>query len=844
MSKLPIFELEADLLRRHRETPKNRRFVIEAPTGSGKSTQIPQMLAANGLLDGGEVIILQPRRIAARMLARRVAEEMGVRLGDEVGYQVRFESAVSARTRIRFVTEGILLRRLVDDSELRGVSAIVFDEFHERHLYGDISLARCLRLQEEKRPDLTLLVMSATLQTEQLKAFLEPCHHLISAGRTYPVETRYVPPRVGVVADLCEQAARVAGQAAEKHPEGHMLIFMPGAYEIRKTIAALEREKNLRHFDILPLHGELSPKAQDAAVSPESSRRRVVVATNVAETSLTIDGIRVVIDAGNARIAAYDSNRGINTLTIQNISKASADQRQGRAGRTGPGICYRLWSEEHHAKRAAAELPEIKRLDLSEVALTLHAAGETNLQAFRWFDAPDPKALEQAETLLQQLGAIYEDGSITNVGRRLTRYPLHPRQARVLEAAVEYDCLPEAASCMALMQGRSLFQRPGAQDTFHLRGDWSDFQPLLRAFRAGAEAGFPMEALTRVGINARAASEAARLAERLISIAGGSSRGLQQLQELTQETLAKTLLWGYGDQVARRTNIASSACDVVGGRRGGVAKDSVVRGQELLVATEITEVQGREVQVLLSWNTALEETWLSDLFPHDLESKRHTMWDATQKRVFQKEQVSFRGLVLREKQSGEPPGHEAAAILAEQVLNGTIRMESWDDGVLQWLARLAFLRKNMPELELPEFTPDDHRLVLEDLFHRSVTAKDVKDMNPWNGLRGWLSYQQNQLLEKHAPEKVPLASGLQVKVNYASGVEPTVAVVIQRLFGQRDTPKIASGRVPVLIQLLAPSQRPIQITKDLAGFWKNSYPTIAKELKRRYPKHDWRDNPV
>jgi ATP-dependent helicase HrpB len=837
--RLPIFEIEPELVRLHRATPERRRFVVEAPTGSGKSTQIPQMLLANGLLNGGEVIILQPRRIAARMLARRVAEEMGVRLGDEVGYQVRFESAVGPKTVIRFVTEGILLRRMLDDPTLQGVSAVVFDEFHERHLYGDISLARALTLQERHRPDLTLLVMSATLQTAELKRYLEPCHHLVSAGRTFPVETVYAPPRLGVVADLSEHAARVAGLAAQRHPEGHMLIFMPGGYEIRKTMEALEREKNLRQFEILPLHGELSPKAQDAAVSGFNERRRIVVATNVAETSLTIDGIRVVIDAGNARIAAYDANRGINTLTIQNISRASADQRQGRAGRTGPGVCYRLWSEEHHAKRAAAEVPEVKRLDLAEVVLSLHAAGERDLSVFRWFDAPEEKSLLLAKDLLIALGAILQDGTITPVGKKLTRYPVHPRQARILEGAADFGCLPEIAVCVALMQGRSLFAKPHAQTTFTMRDDWSDFQPLLRAFRSGAEANFPMEAMGRVGINSRAAVEAGRLAERLMSIAGDRETSLQQLQEIHREPFAKALLTGYSDQVARRTNIASIACDVVGGRRGGVAKDSVVRGNEFLVAAEITEVQGRDVQVILNWNTELEESWLRDLFPNDFVQSNKAVWDASQKRVFQKEMTQFRSLLLREKQSGEPDENQAAAMLAEQVLAGNIQMTSWDDGVQQWLSRVKFLRKVMPELELPEFTDEDHRLVLEELFHGCKTAKEIKEINPWNALRSWLSWEQNQQLEKHAPDRLELHSGLKVKVDYTAPYEPTISAVIQRLFGQRDTPKIASGRVPVLVHLLAPSQRPVQVTKDLAGFWKNSYPEIAKELKRRYPKHDW-----
>ncbi len=838
--RLPIFELEPALLNAYRASQERRRFVIEAPTGSGKSTQIPQMLLAAGVLDGGEVIILQPRRIAARMLARRVAEEMGVRLGQEVGYQVRFESAVSAATKIRFVTEGILLRRMLDDPDLKGVSAVVFDEFHERHLYGDVTLARALDLQESRRPDLGILVMSATLQTEELKRYLAPCEHLVSAGRTYPVSLRYAPPKLVTGDDLPEHAARICGLEMSKLAEGHALIFMPGAYEIRKTMEALGREKALKDFDILPLHGELPPQQQDAAVS-HGGRRRIVVSTNVAETSLTIDGVRLVIDGGQARLASYDANRGLNTLTVQAISRASADQRAGRAGRTGPGTCIRLWSEQHHARRPAAELPEIRRMDLAEVALGLHAAGIRDLAGFRWFDPPDPRSLALAETLLQELGAVdAKTGEITSLGRKLTRYPLHPRQARVLEAATEEDCVPAVALCMALLQGRSLYVKSGGGSAtkFHDPDDRSDFYPLLRAWQAAADARFSPDACGRLGLNGKAASEAGRLAERLM---GMTRKQTGELNLPSLESLAKVMLSGYSDHVARRTNVASTACDVVGKRRGSVAKDSLMRGHDLLVAAEMAEVQGKDLQVILNLNTEVEETWLAELFPHDFAKTNAAVWDTLQRRVQQKETVRFRDLMLRERQSGEPTDNAAAALLADMVLDGSLTFTGWDDHAQQWLARLHFLRQHMPELEIPEFTDEDKRLVFEELFHGCKSYKDIKELNPLHALQSWLSYEQNQALQRHAPDRIDLASGRKTKIDYAHGAEPTISSRIQDFYGQTETPRIAAGRVPLLIQLLAPNMRPIQVTKDLASFWKNSYPTIAKELKRRYPKHEWRE---
>ena len=845
---LPIYEIEPALLATWRSTPERRRFIVEAPTGSGKSTQLPQMLLKNDLLNAGEVVILQPRRIAARMLARRVAAEMSVRLGDEVGYQVRFESAVSGQTRIRYVTEGILLRRMMDDPHLRGVTAVIFDEFHERHLYGDITLARAMDLQESTRPDLAIFVMSATLQSESLNAWLHPATHLVSEGRTYPVTMRYAPQRGTVRGEIWDHAARVCGEALAGHREGHALVFMPGGYEIRKTLEALSREKWARDFDLLPLHGELTPAQQDAAVT-DTGRRRIVVATNVAETSLTIDGVRVVVDAGLARIASWDSNRGINTLTVNPISRASADQRAGRAGRTGPGVCWRLWSEDSHGRRPAAEVPEVLRLDLAEVILTLKAAGVNDLDAFRWFEKPDARGMQRAVTLLHELGALDSGGAITASGRQLTRYPLHPRQARMMEAAAERGCAPAIALCVALLQGRSLFMRgTEGHKRFQTADDCSDFLPLLRAWQAAADRNFHPDACGQLGLNGKAASEAGRLSERLarsvdFQSTGSVSRGTgsPRYDLPNHETLAKIVLTGYSDQVARRTSLGGSACDIVGGRRGSVSKDSVVRGESLLVAAEIAEVQGRDVTVTLQMITGMQEDWLGDLFPDDFALEKAPYFDTIQRRVIQRERVRFRDLVIRERQTGEADENAAATILADEVLRGNLTLTEWGDAVAQWLARLDFLRRAMPELELPVFTQDDKRLVLEELFHGCRSYKEIKDLSPLQALRDWLSHSQAAALDRHAPPRIELATGRPAKIDYTRPEEPSVAVFIQQLFMQKDTPKIAAGRVPLVLSILAPNHRPIQVTRDLAGFWKNHYPAIKKEMERRYPRHEWRD---
>src|SRR5882757_211288 len=464
--RLPIYDIEREIIARLKT---DRRLILSAPTGSGKSTQVPQMLLKHGLLADGQVVVLQPRRLAARLLATRVAQELGVKLGQEVGYQIRFENVTSAKTKIRFVTEGVLLRQMIDDPKLRGVSALIFDEFHERHLYGDITLARALDLQEQHRPDLNLLVMSATLNAGELEKYLSTirtpphpalspvggeggrrpgegdasfgCSTLASEGRMFPVEIEYAAES-GYTdkRPVWEQAADAFSNYVHGGGEGDVLVFMPGGFEISQTIEAIRHTSEAKGFILLPLHGELPPKDQDAAVA-RYEKRKVVVATNVAETSLTIDGVRLVIDGGLARIPRYDSNRGINTLLIERISQSSSDQRAGRAGRTAPGVCMRLWSREEHGHRPIQELPEIKRLDLSEVVLTLKASGVQDLRKFRWLEAPDEQGLAHAEELLTDLGALKpvaavydrpEDGAhraplqlqITPIGRKMLAFPL------------------------------------------------------------------------------------------------------------------------------------------------------------------------------------------------------------------------------------------------------------------------------------------------------------------------------------------------------------------------------------------------------------------------------------
>ncbi len=895
--RLPIYEIEHDIVARLKT---DRRLILSAPTGSGKSTQVPQMLLRHGLLGDGQVVILQPRRLATRLLASRVAQELGVQLGNEVGYQIRFENVTSHRTKIRFVTEGVLLRQMIDDPKLRGVSVLIFDEFHERHLYGDITLARALDLQEQHRPDLSLIVMSATLDVELLEDYLRRtgvapvsnqfsaqagqkvgdrlearptfgCSVLSSEGRVFPVEIEYAAePGYVDKRPIWEQAAEAFSNYVGSGGEGDVLVFMPGGYEISQTIEAIRHTSEAKGFILLPLHGELSPKDQDAAVA-RYGQRKVVVSTNVAETSLTIDGIRLVIDSGLARIPRYDPYRGINTLLIEKISQSSADQRTGRAGRTAPGVCMRLWSREEHGHRQVQELPEIKRLDLAEVVLTLKAAGVEDLRNFRWLEPPNEQSLVHAEELLLDLGALQRrtgvapvsnqfpaqaeqkigdrleacPTQITPIGRKMLAFPLHPRYSRMLLAAHEYGCVHQACLVAALTQGRDLLLRNVDRDTNSYREDLlgekatSDFWILMRAWTYAAKNQFRLDACRRLGIHAVTARQVGPLFEQFLRIAEREGLDVNP-REVKDEALQKCILIGFSDRVARRLDQGTLRCELVHERRGVLARESAVQHSPLFVAAEVREVEGREVNTILSLATAIEVDWLRELYPEDMESEPHVQYDSTAKRVQAAELVKFRGLALSAKRVEPPPADRAAQLLADEIIAGRLPLPNWDHSVEQWLLRLRLLCQHCPELQLPPITEDDRKHIIGQLCHGAVSYKDIKEREVKPVVMSWLSETQRGLLDKHAPERLTLANGRTPKVAYEAAGLPHISLRIQELYDVTQTPKIALGRVPVLVHILTPGMKPIQITQDLASFWREHYPRIKSELQRKYPKHLWR----
>ncbi len=843
--QLPIYELERQLVDSLRA---QGRLIVQAPTGSGKSTQVPQMLLNHGLLgERGEVVVLQPRRLAARMLAKRVAEEVGTRLGDVVGYQIRLDSRVSDATRIRFVTEGILLRQMSFDPTLRGISAIVFDEFHERHLYGDISLARAIQIQQTRRPDLKLVVMSATLDAALLKDYLAPCDVLTSQGRTFPVRVEYLPKTVNfehdpVWAVAARECERLAAQTT-----GDILVFMPGAFEIGRTVQEIQGSHALRGFACFPLHGELPPEAQDRAVARYDARK-IIVSTNVAETSLTIDGVTAVVDSGLARVARYDPHRGINTLLIEKISIASSDQRAGRAGRTAPGVCLRLWTEREHAQRPLQELPEVKRLDLAEVVLTLKAAGIDDVPNFPWLEKPDPKALERAETLLEDLGALHgPKKSITDVGRRMLRFPMHPRYARMFLAAQEYGCVRSVALMAALTQGRNFLLRGVDRRTDEAREEVfgaeseSDFFLLMRAWRYADKANYNMDACRRLGIHVQAVRQVGPLFEQFLEIAAAEKLDVTE-KRIDGVAVRKCVLLGFSDHLARRLDKGTLRCELVHGRKGVLARESVIQNSPLFVAAEITEIESRgEVNTILNLNTAIEEAWLKELFPEDFHDAGGVVYDETQRRVLARKERRFRDLVLESKQTAdEPPEGQAAAILAREVLAGRIELTEWNEAVEHWITRVNCLAKWWPELEVNPIAEADRATLIEQICYGSYGARELKDKPVMPVLRDWLLPEQLAVLDEYLPERIEMANGRKARVRYEKDGPPVLSARIQELYGVSAKFTLGHGRVPVKIEVLAPNQRPIQVTDDLSNFWREQYPKIKPELSRRYPRHEWR----
>ncbi len=807
--------------------------VVTAPPGSGKTTLVPSAILDDLSASAPATILVQPRRLAARAVARWIAHLRNVRLGDEVGYQVRFDNTTTAQTRLFVVTTGVLLRRLQDDPLLEGVGAVVLDEFHERSLEMDVALGMLLRLRESLRPDLRLLVMSATLQADALVQRLGDARLIHAEGRRFPVQVRHL--RSVDARSLDTQLQSIVPEMLAATP-GHLLVFLPGVGEILRCRDSLEGWAQRHQVELLPLFGDLPPEQQDAVLRP-SDRRKVILSTNVAETSLTIEGVTGVIDSGWMRQLRVSPDVGLPRLELTPISQASADQRAGRAGRTAPGVCWRLWEAAAHQARPVAETPEIQRSDLSEVVLQLYLWGERQLDQFPWLTSPPPDALESAIKLLRLLEAIDQDDRVTERGRQLARLPLHPRLATLVIEGAARGVLREASIAAALLSERDPFRMgrhenrgPQNRSTQRSRSDVVDRVLELQRFHAGQT----LED-SELTVHAGAARQVLRAAEQFYRM----SRQDKGARAADPETaLLQTLLAAFPDRVARLRPGSQDRASLVGGRGVKLDVSSRVQGEPLFLAIELNDAVG-DARVRLA--SAIDR---ADLQGANLREAEELFFNPSRGQVEARRRTYWIDLLLEESPAEITDRAAAAELLAQQAATQIERVLPADDQpATQMLKRIQWLGRVMPDLGLPRFDRDELLVLLRDACEGRRSLDSLKSA-PWLDLiHQAIGYDKLPLVDKLAPAKIEVPSGNRITVTYDESNQPVLAVRIQELFGMADTPRIADGRVPVLLHLLGPNYRPQQVTSDLASFWQNTYPTVKKELRRRYPKHAWPDEP-
>ncbi len=805
--------------------------VVTAPPGSGKTMLVPAAVL-DDLPSEKQVVLLQPRRLAARAVARQIAQLRGVQLGEEVGYQVRFDSCIGRDTRLAVMTTGILLRRLLDDVALEEVGAVVLDEFHERTIEMDLVLGLLLRIRQTMRPDLRIVVMSATLAAEPVARLLSECPIVQAEGRRFPVQVRY--ERRGEQRPVVELVA-VRMPDALKETAGHVLVFLPGVGEILRAQESLAGLAERHGLALLPLFGDLPPKQQDRVLG-DLGQRKIILATNVAETSLTIDGVTAVIDSGQARQLHVAPATGLPRLELVPISQASAEQRAGRAGRTAPGVCWRLWDESSQRGRPPADTPEILRSDLAEPLLALATLGEH--VDFPWLDPPPQEALRNARQLLQLLGAIDDLGRVTPLGSELARLPAHPRLGRLLLAGARHGVLRETSVAAALLSERDPFRaaqhaRRGPRDygTVRSRSDVVDRVAALQAFHAGESRGD-----TDLELHPGGARNVLRAAEQLFHLADFPRAPRAERPDLA---LMQALVEAFPDRLAKLRAGTQDRALMVGGRGVRIDTRSRVRGEPLLLAIELNDAGGEARAQLVS---AVERSWLSAEF---LQSGEELFFNPTRGQVEARARTYWVDLLLEETPVAISDSAAAAALLALQARGQLERVLPAEDTTAgKFLARIRWLSDLRHDLDLPTFDQTGLEQLLPDVCQGLRSLDELRGAEWLVWLQARVGYDRLAEIDRLAPIDIELPSGNRHPIVYEVGKLPVLAVRIQEVFGLAATPTVAGGRVPLLLHLLGPNYRPQQVTADLASFWQNGYPDVKKELRRRYPKHAWPDDPL
>lgn len=824
-SSLPIERVLPDLLH---AVEDNRIVVLQAPPGAGKTTGVPLALLGLPSLSGNSIILLEPRRLAAVNSARWMASTLGEDVGETVGYRIRFDTRITSRTRIEVVTEGILVRRLQSDPLLEGVGIVLFDEFHERNLDSDLSLALCRDVLNSARSDLRLVVMSATLDgealAEHLGAPLVRCE-----GKAWPVDTRYLtqePDR-----DPARTAASVLPSVLAE-TSGDLLVFLPGVAEIRRCMDLVTSTVTAADLDILPLYGDLPYDQQEKAILP-SRRRKIVISTNIAETSLTIEGVAVVVDAGFERRARFDPSVGLTRMSTARISAASADQRKGRAGRTGPGTCYRLWTRHAQSLLAPHTPPEILVADLAPLVLQLASWGVPDASLLPWLDEPPSAALDEGRRLLRSLGLLDERGLLSESGRKAALLPLHPRLAVVVAEAVSAGSGDVGIDLAALLSERDIFR--GEIPCWKGDNDLSDRLEVLWKWRR------------RVAIPGYADPSACRIVDRVVSVLRKSvSVGFPCLREQADAALVSLLLArAYPDRIGRRRSSRGERYLLSSGRGVRIAQGCVVRDHEYIVAPVIMGEESGEG--LVRQAAALSLEMIRETFAGLIVHLRVSDWNEATGRVEVRDEERL-GEILLSSRSVPVRDEEAIPILLDALRKSAdLSLLGWTRESEQFRLRVEYLRRLLPEEFFPDFSFTALSSDLLDNLYPYLSGVrsrlDLSRVDPLPFMRSLLSSRQNGILQEEAPTHLKVPSGSRILVDYSGEGEPFLAVKLQELFGLADSPKIARGRGHVILHLLSPAGRPVQVTKDLRSFWERGYQLVRSELRGRYPKHPWPEDP-
>jgi ATP-dependent helicase HrpB len=783
--------------------------VLVAPPGAGKTTRVPLALLDEPWSRGKKIIVLEPRRIAARASAERMAKTLGERAGETVGYRVRFGSKVSRATRIEVVTEGIFSRQILDDPELSGVAAVLFDEFHERSLDADLGLALARDAQQGLREDLRLLVMSATLDGARVAKLLGDAPVVASEGRAFPVETHYVGRKPDV--PLERQMADAIASALRADP-GSVLAFLPGAAEIRRTQTFLEERIHDAEIEIVPLFGALDASVQDRAIAPPpKGHRKVVLATSIAETSLTIEGVRIVVDSGMARVPRYEPDIGLTRLETVRASRAAVDQRRGRAGRTEPGVCYRLWDEPQTASLAPYTQPEILSADLSSLVLDLAQWGVSDASGLAFLDPPPAPAWNEAKALLHELGALDADGRITAEGNSLRALALPPRLARMIVDSARLGAATEAAEIAAVLTERGL------------GGDSVDLDHRLDQFRRD---------------RTQRASSARELARRWASQVTSSNAP----EEMRKPSTGVMLAFAFPDRVAR--NRGNGSFVLANGRGAAVEQTSALARAPYIAVAELTgtAASGR---VLLAAPITQDE--IEQRFADQIETTEEIAFDRSVMALRARRKRTLHAVTLSEAPMAISPSAETARVLADGLVASGLDKLPWSKHAKQWRDRVMFLRKaegdSWPDLSDDALASEREAWLVPALYDKTslkeFSAGDLSD-----ALMALLPWDSRARLEREAPTHFEAPTGTQLAINYEAEQGPTIAVRLQELFGLNTHPSIANGAVPLVLELLSPAHRPVQVTRDLPGFWRGSYAAVRADLRGRYPKHPWPEDPA